>query len=126
MGSMSAFQWMIAFAIIGVPIYIIANAIKGGDAMFCTSCGTEAPTKLRTKGSIMIEIVLWLMLLLPGLIYSIWRHTTRAKVCSACGSEHVVPPDSPMARKLRSELGGDAMARPVTTPAESPLKLAND
>ena len=44
------------------------------------------PGKTVTRGSIWIEIILWLCLIVPGLIYSIWRLTTRRQVCSACGA----------------------------------------
>jgi uncharacterized membrane protein YqaE (UPF0057 family) len=77
---------------------------SGGVKRFCANCGHEGPIRMRTKGSILIEILLWLMLLVPGLIYSIWRHTTRAAVCERCESEQLMPIDSPMARKLRAEL----------------------
>ncbi len=53
-----------------------------------------------TSGSIAIEIVLWLAFLIPGLIYSIWRLTTRRDACAACGSAELVPENSPRGREL--------------------------
>jgi hypothetical protein len=38
--------------------------------------------------------------LVPGLIYSIWRLTSRYKGCSSCGSVRLVKIDSPKGRKL--------------------------
>lgn len=70
----------------------------------CMRCGTEGPPKTRTNGSILIEIVLWLMFLVPGIIYSIWRLTTRRRVCAACGSEQLVPIGSPGAVAHRKQL----------------------
>jgi hypothetical protein len=72
--------------------------------LFCTTCGNDGPTRTHTKGSLAIEIVLWLCLIVPGLIYTIWRHTTRAEVCSSCGAATVVPRDSPIAVKMRKDL----------------------
>ena len=71
-------------------------------AMLCRRCGTEAKPKTQVKGNVLTELVLWLFFLLPGLIYSIWRLTTKTKVCPACGSEELVPPDSPVGRQMSS------------------------
>ena len=43
--------------------------------MICTKCGHVGKPKKKVKGSIFIEIILWLMLIVPGLIYSIWKET---------------------------------------------------
>ena len=74
------------------------------DKMMCMACGIEDTPQRRIKGNILIEIILWLCFLLPGLIYTIWRLSTRARVCRHCGSEHLVPPSSPMAKKLKADL----------------------
>lgn len=67
-------------------------------------CGTDAKPKSKTKGSIWIELFLWLMFIVPGVIYSLWRLSTREKVCPACGAPNMVPLDSPAAKKHRSGL----------------------
>jgi hypothetical protein len=69
----------------------------------CTACGTRGWGKTVTKGSIFIELFLWLCLLVPGLIYSIWRLTSRHKACEACGNTSIVPVDSPIGKKLLAE-----------------------
>src|SRR5580658_4669242 len=66
----------------------------------CLQCGSVGDTKQFMKGSILTELFLWLFFLLPGLIYSIWRHTTVAQVCSKCGSSNVIPLDSPIAQNI--------------------------
>ena len=63
--------------------------------LICNDCGTSGKTKTVTRGSIFIEIILWLCLIVPGLIYSIWRLTTRRKACAACGSTHLLPLETP-------------------------------
>ena len=73
-------------------------------ATICAACGTSGQVKTVTPGSIFIEIILWLMFIVPGLVYSIWRHTRRHKVCRACGSAQLVPVESPMGRKLAGAL----------------------
>ena len=66
----------------------------------CLQCGSVGNTKRFMKGSVLTELFLWLFFLLPGLIYSIWRHSTVAQVCSKCGGPNVIPLDSPIARNL--------------------------
>lgn len=72
----------------------------------CMTCGTDGHTKTHTRGSILMEIFLWLLFLVPGLIYSLWRLTSKRKVCASCGSEHMVPPDSPAAVRHHKQLAG--------------------
>jgi hypothetical protein len=71
---------------------------------YCTVCGHTGKPKTVTRGSFLIEVsptrhldVLWLALIVPGVIYSLWRLTTRHKACAKCGSTHIVPTDSPRA-----------------------------
>lgn len=69
-------------------------------ALICATCGTVGQLKTVTPGSILIEIVLWLCLIIPGLIYSIWRHTRRHRACAACGASTLVPVTSPAGQQL--------------------------
>ena len=76
---------------------------KQGNPMVCPNCGHYGPTQTKTRGSLLIEIILWICFIIPGLIYSIWRHTSRKQVCSACGNESLVPADTPVGRKLLAQ-----------------------
>lgn len=71
----------------------------------CSTCGHKGSPKTVTKGSIFIELILWLFLLVPGLIYSIWRLTTRHSACVRCGSALIVPLDTPRGQALLKEFG---------------------
>jgi hypothetical protein len=66
----------------------------------CTVCGAIGTTTRNMKGSILTELLLWCFFLLPGLIYSIWRHSTVAQVCRNCGSPAVIPINSPVAQQI--------------------------
>ena len=67
----------------------------------CNACGYVGVPKKITKGSIAIEIVLWLMFIVPGLIYSIWRLTSRYEACPNCKTPNsMIPTDSPVGQKL--------------------------
>ena len=74
------------------------------DSMICTQCGTVGSVR-HTKGSFVMEILLWLFFCFPGLIYSIWRITTRGNVCPSCKSDKIVSAISPVGKKLISEQG---------------------
>ena len=84
----------------------------------CLQCGSVGDTKRFMKGSILTELILWLFFLLPGLIYSIWRHSTVAQVCSKCESPNVIPLDSPVARNhLANQPNAPAPVMPVASTA---------
>jgi ribosomal protein S27AE len=74
------------------------------DGKLCLQCGTAAIGKRAMKGSFLIELVLWLCLFVPGLIYSLWRLSTKYYVCPKCGSDQRVPFDSPLAQRTLSQL----------------------
>lgn len=69
--------------------------------LFCPSCGHTGKPKVMTKGSILIEIILWICFIVPGLIYTLWRQTSgKYTACPKCGNTSMIPPDSPMAQKM--------------------------
>ena len=67
----------------------------------CTTCGTinNKPQKL-TKGSMGIEVILWLMFLVPGMLYSIWRLSGRDQLMCHCCKGKVIPVSSPFGQRL--------------------------
>lgn len=66
----------------------------------CTNCGCVGEPLTRVKGSFLIEVVLWLFMILPGILYSLWRLTTKEKVCPACGSPAMILTTTPKGRDL--------------------------
>lgn len=71
--------------------------------MICASCGSTG-SKTETPGSFLIELLLWICFLIPGLIYSIWRLSARKPVCPSCGGSGMIPLNSPRGQKLRQEM----------------------
>ena len=106
MGSFSLTHWLIA----GVFFYIVFQAFRGvfggrgkvsaDGSMVCPACGTRGEPKTTTRGSLWLEIVLWIFFIVPGVIYSIWRLTTRRPACPACGTDGMIPVTSPKGREL--------------------------
>ena len=73
--------------------------------LVCTQCGYVGKPKGAIKGNGAIEIILWLFFIIPGLIYSIWRSSSRHKICPQCKSPSLIPIDSPRAKKVMLENG---------------------
>lgn len=71
-------------------------------AKYCTACGFVGFPIFRQEGSDVIAILLWLTFIVPGIIYTIWRSSTRRWVCASCGSPAVIPLDSPIAKQARA------------------------
>lgn len=68
--------------------------------MICADCGSHVDGRRAIQGSFLIELCLWIFMLLPGILYSIWRLTTRHRACEKCGSRNLVPADSPRGKDL--------------------------
>jgi len=84
-------------AIIAVPVVLIWWVLRGsGKRMFCLTCGSISETRRVMPGSLAIEVVAWCLFLLPGLIYSLWRHSAAFSGCGHCRSRQVVPVTSPV------------------------------
>lgn len=71
----------------------------------CKDCGTVAEPKTAARGYFWVEVVLWLCFLVPGLIYSVWRVSSKHEVCRKCGSAQLVPLDTPKGRELATAAG---------------------
>jgi ribosomal protein S27AE len=78
---------------------------------YCPRCGAVAKEKTVYRGSFWNEFSLWLLLIVaafyfswgflivPGILYSVWRLSTRQRVCPSCGAPNMIPLDSPLARQ---------------------------
>ena len=66
----------------------------------CRLCSHVGPRELKKKGRASVEIILWLLFLIPGLVYSIWCRTGRWYACQECGHPGMVPIGSPMGKDL--------------------------
>jgi hypothetical protein len=70
--------------------------------LICVRCHETAYNpKTHTPGSLGMEIALWLFFLVPGVIYSVWRLSARAKVCPSCGSGELIPLESPRGKQIQ-------------------------
>ena len=106
---MESLRWLIPLIFV-VAIFVVGaraflSSRRSGESLICTTCGaqTDMPQS-KTRGSFVIEVVLWLALIIPGLLYSLWRQSTRRKVCPACGSATLILADTPDGRKRAEQL----------------------
>lgn len=66
----------------------------------CTTCRYVGHPKTATRGSFVIEIALWLLFIFPGILYSIWRLSTRQSVCPKCNNASMIPVGTPRGQEL--------------------------
>ena len=74
-------------------------AKSGAVEMYCTSCGNVAPATRSLRGNSFITFLLIWFMLIPAIVYSIWRHSGSYDHCSACGKATMIPLSSPIAQK---------------------------
>lgn len=67
--------------------------------MICERCGLVGRPRKERRGNFAIELVLWVLFCVPGLIYSIWRMGAHFITCRSCGGG-VVELESPRGRQL--------------------------
>jgi hypothetical protein len=74
-------------------------------AQICPNCRYVGEAKINGNGA--VELILWLFLLVPGLIYSLWRRTSARHGCPKCAAPNMVPLETPRGRELMAERGAN-------------------
>jgi len=100
-------QWVFMALMLGVALVLVLKFREGRKPPehICTQCGMPGKPAAITPGSCLVELALWIFFIIPGLIYSLWRLTSKKKVCAYCGSESMVPMASPAGQRLLKEHG---------------------
>jgi len=112
------FASLFTFFIFGLIIYIFVLEGRAKRAkleqnpsarLHCIDCGSSFQPRLGpARGNGWIEIVMYFFMILPGVMYSIWRRSGSGKrECTVCGSSRAVPFASPAAVAHRKTLGID-------------------
>lgn len=96
--------WVLIGSLFFTPIlpllYLLFVPEKPIQKMICPNCGQKGePTKF-VKGNFVTEIILWFIMVLPGLIYTIWRSMTVQMVCPSCKQPGMIPETSPRGQEL--------------------------
>ena len=79
--------------------------IKKGKALgtaqyVCRECEQACRAVRLTRGRFWLEVTLWILFFPVGIVYSIWRLSTRYNGCPACGSERLVDAETPAGKRL--------------------------
>ncbi len=91
--------------ILAAIFYFVVKTIWAAAAapdMICMDCGNIGDGEYLTRGNLLIEIILWLCFIVPGLIYSIWRLSSSEKRCAICHGK-LIRLDSPRGRQLKKQ-----------------------
>lgn len=96
---------LIVLAIVSALVVAAIVKFRPGSRtpMWCPNCGAVGAPVTVTRGSLLVELVLWLMMVLPGVLYSVWRLTTRHQACPVCKAAGMIPVESPRARAALRE-----------------------
>jgi len=81
--------------------YIYSNYFVLKEGLFCLNCGYSGKMKQKFRGSELIELILWLFFLIPGIIYSIWRGQKKEFICPKCQSNDIVGKNHLKAKEYR-------------------------
>lgn len=68
--------------------------------IYCKACGYTGKPKYDTQGSFLIELILWCTFIVPGLVYSLWRMSSKKQICPLCKSTDLIPLNSPIAKQM--------------------------
>lgn len=83
----------------------VKNALKVAGIDFtkkyiCMECGCQRDPVNAKRGLLVIEIFMWFLYIVPGVIYSIWRRVRTQRVCPNCRNPSVVLTSSSRAMRM--------------------------
>lgn len=77
----------------------------GEPEMVCATCGHVGRVKIEGRGSVLMLLVLFFFLIIPGVLYLVYMLTGGTSVCRSCGSREVIALTSPRGRELVARYG---------------------
>ena len=102
----------VTISIILMGISIVSYVLNRKDKNYiCTYCGYKGPRMFVVQGSAIVEIILWLCFIIPGVIYSMWRLRTKEKICPSCNQRTMIFLYSPLGQKIKRELYGEEVPK---------------
>jgi len=88
----------------------------------CMECGCQREPIMAKRGMLIIELLMWLLYILPGVIYSIWRRVRKQEVCPNCGTPSVVLTSSSRAMKMMRLM--NMFPQPMMADSKPPVTVA--
>ena len=90
----------------------------------CMECSCQRDPIWVKRGWLIVEIVMWLLYILPGVIYSIWRRVRKQQVCPNCLNPAMVLTTSSRVMKVRQLMSSVTGAAALS--GESPVPAQKD
>jgi len=87
----------------------------------CMECSCQRDPIWVKRGWLIVEIVMWLLYILPGVIYSIWRRVRKQQVCPNCLNPTMVLTTSSRVMKARQLMS--TVAGGTAHSGESPISV---
>ena len=75
---------LVVLGIIILLSFLSCISKRQKDKKICTYCFYKGYPTTITQGSFLEEIFFWLCFIIPGVIYSLWRLSTKSHVCPSC------------------------------------------
>jgi uncharacterized membrane protein YqaE (UPF0057 family) len=95
----------IAF-VIGLVVMVLGFVLR--KKIVCTSCLYVGYPMQSGKGNIIIEIILYCCGILPGIVYTLWRISSKQKVCPQCKLPNIIPINSVRGKQLVDQMNQSA------------------
>lgn len=87
-----------------------------GEDYICAHCGFMGSPVRVNRGHIYIEIFMWFCLVVPGVIYSVWRRIRKKGVCPECLNPEMISIYSQKARRMMALANIDRVAKKTGKP----------
>ena len=85
---------------LAVLVLLIAKMVKT-KRMLCVTCRAVSNVRPKPQGSAAVELLLYFLFILPGVIYTFWRASNQSCTCPQCGSREMIPTNTLRAIELQ-------------------------
>jgi hypothetical protein len=76
------------------------SSSAGAAEVYCRNCGhVGSPLSLR-RGSRILECLLYVLVVVPGVAYTLWRKRSQYLACAQCRGTQLMAADSPLAQAI--------------------------
>ena len=95
--------YTLTFSLPGIKLkhlVVLRGVIMTDEDYICIHCGTKGLPVLVPRGHVYVEVFLWLCLVVPGVVYTLWRRLRKQEVCPECLYPEMISVYSPKARQM--------------------------
>jgi hypothetical protein len=66
----------------------------------CSNCGSLNSDTTKEDGSTLITIILLICYIIPGIIYFLWRGSTKRIICKNCKNSTIIDAKTPLGKEM--------------------------